>query len=495
MNLNLNFFTNKIFLISFFALFVIYHLVTLSVSPIVWYDETFFNSVTLDFITNHTFFLNVDPNAYHNQEILCYGPVYFVFNGLIISLFENSPFFARLLGLISGLILVLLIANQYRYKIKNKNILIILLLALCLDPFLNASMHKGRNDILAFLFYFIGILFLFKNKNLKISYSFLSAFFYLLAILTTTRLLVFIIPFIIYFLYIFIQKKELRKKIFYSAFVWGGALVFFYFIWILYAFGSYYNYVAYFSSLQGLTTVYLFGNFFIPVEEYPLLLTFIALIIITLIKNKSIFLKSEFVFLFNHLFVFYFLISDTGPYSVLVIPVFYLVFLNIFIHLTDAELKSRYVKIFMIFILLFNAGIFIFKSGVVFIKIENRNYSNVNVFINSNIPKGSKVIGDEVYYYAVLKNNCVFQYMHLLGAFDEIEKYRREVFDYEYLIISDRAERTNDGLFDFYEKNAKLIKIAEFKTQKSDLLNFLKFFSIYDFAFDGYDGIIYKRIK
>ena len=504
MKINLNFLTNKIFLIIFLLGFVLYHLLTLSISPIVWQDETFFNSITLDFINNHTFNCSADPTIYNGMPHFYYGPVFFTLNGFILSLFGNNPFFARLLGLLSGFIILLTIVYFYKHKLKGNYFFIILILALFLDPFFNASMHKGRNDTLALMFYFLSFLMIFKNQKgvFKISNSILSAIFFSLTILTTSRMLIFAIAFVVYFLILFIKETSHRKKIFVNVFIWGATVAILYSIWIFYAFGGYIEYTEYYLLLKNLTPTLLFGDLFIPVEEYPLIISFICLMLFVLFKNWKILTKPDFWFLIVHLIVFYLLVGDVGPYSILVVPVYYLIFVKFFNHINFVENKNRIFIFIISMLFLFNLSVFLLKSVALSLNIKSRNYSEVNNFIKSNISAESKVVADEVYYYAVTNDKCKFQYIitpllkyNLNEHLNTIEKYRREVFDYEYLVISNRLEKRKPQLMNVYEKNSKLIKIAEFKTQRSALLNFLNNFHIYDFSSEGYDGRIYKRIK
>jgi hypothetical protein len=127
---------------------------------------------------------------------------------------------------------------------------------------------------------------------------------------------------------------------------------------------------------------------------------------------------------------------------------------------------------------------------------EVRNHKNVEEFIKKHIPQNSRVVGDEVYYYATINNNCKFQYMHLhVNELSQIEKYRREVFNYDYLIYSKRLDLRSKDTINYYMQHSKLIKIAELKTEKPKSVNFLSRLNIYSLSLGGYDGVIYKRIK
>lgn len=484
--------------ISLALLYVAYHLFTLSLSPIVWQDETFFNALTLDFIKNGTFYQTNCPLFLEGVQQLYYGPVFFILNGIVLEVFGNNPFQGRILGLICGFAVLFMITVFYKKKFEKKNLFFVLVLStFFLDPFFNASLHKGRMDTLALVFYFLSFFVFIKNTNAvkHWKYFLLSALLFTLSVLTSSRMLVFVLPFLFVFIYLFIQHKPLRKNIFINALVWGISFFTIYSVWIFKAFGSFAGFLDYYAFLSKQMPSHLFGHLFIPVEEYPLIILTLILLGLSLLKNRILFTRSQTIFYLGYIFTYYLLIGDVGPYSVLVIPFYYMIFMEIFLANKELNKKNKLVSIVLVLLLCFNLGIFVFKSAIVTLNYSSRNYSSVTNTIKKVIPEGSRVIADEVYYYAVIANNCKFQYMHLhIDDLIKVEKYRREVFDYQYLILSKRLINRNPGLMPLYTKNANLKLIGEIKSQDSELLKKLAKLGIYDFSAEAYEGEIYMRI-
>ena len=99
----------------------------------------------------------------------------------------------------------------------------------------------------------------------------------------------------------------------------------------------------------------------------------------------------------------------------------------------------------------------------------------------------SKVIGDELYFYANIKNGNQFQYFNRYGELIIREEKLRKIFKYEYLILSDNL--SNEFLKDFlyFKSKSKLVKIAHLKIN-----NNYKFKIIKQNDRNSYSATIYK---
>ena len=284
------------FFFSLLIVFIIYHLVTLSISPLVWFDESWFNGITLDLIKNGTFFQPYTSLFQNGSQHLYYGPVFFILNGLVLHLFGNDPFQGRLLGLLAGFGILTIITHHYKFELKKYHCLfVIILAAFFLDPFFNASLHKGRNDTLALVLYILSFFTLLKpKKNEKILFWYaISGLLFSLSLLTTMRMMVFFIPFLIYFLFIFLKSIKRRKDIFYGVLSWGLVVFIIYSLWIYYAFGSYFSYYSYFLFLKTISPVHLGGFLFVPTEEYFLVFCLFLTLSLGLLFYRTFFLKPQ----------------------------------------------------------------------------------------------------------------------------------------------------------------------------------------------------------
>src|ERR1700733_12767355 len=103
-----------------FSLYVIYHLLSLSYSPLPWFDEVCFASITHDYMQHHTFFDTTHDLSVRVQSIQ-YGPVYFVLQSLMAKLFGFSIFTFRFTNLFFGitcLFIIYKICIQLNFKPK-----------------------------------------------------------------------------------------------------------------------------------------------------------------------------------------------------------------------------------------------------------------------------------------------------------------------------------------------------------------------------------------
>jgi len=480
-------------------LYVVYHISTLGYTPLVWQDETFFNSITTDYIQNKSFHLTSCPLFLNGIEVIYYGPVFFIINSWIIEILGNNPFQARLLGLLAGICIILVTHNFFsQTKISETTIYLLIILAFLHDPFFNSSLHKGRNDTLALLFYIPSIFIILNNKREKLStlkYIF-SAVLISLSILTTIRMAVFILPpAIVIVVDIFLNKKDRTINI-YRLGIWLSAIFIIYSAWVHYAFGNYQNFLLYFIELSKHLPSHLLGNLFIPIEVLVLIIISIIIFIAVFQNNIKIVKNSSIIFSLLYLATFYIFIGDVGPYSILVIPIYYFLIANLISCQKVGFTNSRKIIVRSVYcLLIFNLIWFYTKGFVIITNYSSRDYSNVTNFIKQNIPANSKVIGDEMYYYAVINNDCQFQYVNLhINDINKIENYRRVVFKYEYIILSNRLAHSNPNILNLYSTYQDLEVVGELKNNSSKLLQFFSKLGIYNFSIEGYGGKIYKRI-
>ncbi len=495
-----------IILIVLFILVSVFHFVTLTISPIVWGDEIFMNSVALDFVKNKTFFLSEDPAFSRGMEVLAYGPIFFVLDALIINEFGNGIFQARFLQLFFGLMLIASIAIFLYKRIEDKKIWLLLVMAFLFDPFFNAGLNRGRMDNVASFFYFISFILAIPEKQYSkeswSSYLF-SGVFFLATILTTARFNLLGLPFLAIAIYQFLISKN-KVKTFLHWSLWGFIIVSLYISWIFIKFKSIDNYIDHYLEVLKRVPGFLGFHFFVPVESILLVVVAVLSLIFSSI-NKSYDFKSQTnIFILSVITVFYLFIGDTGPYSIIIIPYIYLL-IGIIANSKKWKERRNLPVYGILLLIVFNISIFSLKGATLLFEYPSRNYKKVESFIKKNIPENSCVVADEIYYYAVLSSGSEFLNLCSFNRNTaEVEKVYREKYKYDYLIVSERIKKVRGYDIPFYTDKSEFIKVGELKMPHSGLIEWLSTANIfkslgtfgnYSFSSTGYDGVIYKRVK
>lgn len=472
--------------------FFIYHLATLTISPVVWTDEAFFNSITLSWLADGSLRCPVDLDYTQGKEVLAYGPVFFWLNGLVIKIFGNGLFQGRLLCLLSGMGLLALFGFAFTRFIRQPVVRLVVFTALLLDPFFNAALHWARMDLMATLLFAISCFLLMKESKRTAFRFFASGLFFVIAALTTPRVILLVATPVVLFLQIGIKEKFSRRFIV-NAIAWLLPVVVLYGAWIVFAFGDLEAMRRYYDYVREMLLLHERG-FYLPRELYPLVVSTLLLVVMSIAVLRKEFCSTLNLFCLTTLIGYYVFVQDTGPYSAIVTPFYYLLIGSIVFRLHERLVYKRLGGAFISFLLLFNAGVFILKATAVIAESKNRNHNDVETFVRSNIPKGSRVAGDVVYYYAAINNAYPF---HLLVSyqfyFEPTVDYTLNTFDFDYIILSERLKTATPELYDMYLNQTTLQPIDTFQTERSPLLQKLSAAGLYGYG--GYDGVIYKRIR
>ena len=150
----------------------------------------------------------------------------------------------------------------------------------------------------------------------------------------------------------------------------------------------------------------------------------------------------------------------------------------------------------------FNAVFFVLKNAQALAGREQRNPELANEFIKKHIPSGSKVVGEPMFYYAVLLAGSDYQYYNYYNEQDERERLHREVYDYDYLIVTKyHAERDYKKVIPYYFSKSDLRPIATLESKEPKWsawisgLGFGSFKLLSNVEKHGYSCTIYKRVK
>jgi 4-amino-4-deoxy-L-arabinose transferase-like glycosyltransferase len=470
------------------ALYMLWHILTLSYYPLPWFDETYFASISHDFIEHGTFVPYVAYHARGGREALTYGPVYFFMTGLSQKIFGLGILQFRIVNLLFGFLCIYI--SMKILKFKEFGFTVILFIGIfAFDPFFNLSMHEGRMDLTALFFALLSLYFILKADGKNILYSGISAS---LALMTTPRSAIIIFGVVMVLLMNAYKEDKYKPLI-----QWSIALLALYTLWVFYAFGGPLQYLDYYKALQNNENLvnhdFLGGRFYIPRQEYVLITVAVFSIIFNLIKRKADFSDLLSSVSIAVILLFYVIVLDWGPYSALIIPFYYMLIFN----KDEFTWSFTNPKLYMLIILLtHNISYFTIKSAHIISSMEQRDPAIADKFIADNIPSGSKVVGDALYFYSVKKSGSDYQFFDKYASLEAREQRHREDFDYDYIVITDQSLRREPEAVALYLENSRFKKIAELKTAPSALNQKISALGLVSNIEDsGYNAIIYLRIK
>jgi hypothetical protein len=128
--------------------------------------------------------------------------------------------------------------------------------------------------------------------------------------------------------------------------------------------------------------------------------------------------------------------------------------------------------------------------------MQQRDFAIADEFVKENIPKGSKVIGEPMFYYSVIKAGSDYQYMDLYNTLQERERLLREVYNYDYLIVTDHIEWRKSQIPNYFRSHQKLELIDSLRIPKN---SFAQYFTtsflgkhISDVERKGYNCKLYR---
>jgi 4-amino-4-deoxy-L-arabinose transferase-like glycosyltransferase len=470
-------------LILFSASYLCWHIFTLSYNPLPWFDDTYFASISLNLMEHGNFVPQISYHALDGWEALIYGPVYFFLTGISMKTFGLGILQFRIVNLIFGFMSIWICLKITGVNgISRSAILFICVFAL--DPFFTLSMHEGRMDLVALFFAILSFYYVLKNGKNDIYYSAIAAS---LALLTTPRSAIVIIG-VAMVLLMNLYKDGKYKPLF----AWTAIMLSIYAVWIFYAFGSPIQLFKYYQALQSRED-YLGGRFYIPRQEYALIIAALLSIIFNFIKKKMDFPDMLSSVSIAVILLFYTIVLDWGPYSALIIPFYYILIFG----KNEFRWSFREPKMYLLVALLIhNVCYFTLKSAQVISSIEQRDPAIADKFIADHIPQGSKVVGDPLYYYSVKKSGSDYQLYNEYGTLETREQKHRELYNYDYLIITGQSLKREPETVALYLGNAKFQKIAELKIAPSGLNQMIASSGlISNTENSGYNAKIYLRIK
>ena len=236
----------KIFILIISLLYVVYHLVTLSYSPLPWFDEVSFASITNSYIKAHTFYPEAINITVHRQNSM-YGPLFFMLQAFIVKMWGLSMFNFRISNLLFGfadLYLVYRICLHFRFKAIAIFATVIIL---AFDRSYNQFLHSGRMDFMT-VFFFLASFLAFVSidtiqKSKAIPLAVLTGALLAASFLTTPRI---IFAFSFYCCYFFYDVYEHRQNVRDTLVKYGMIAITFsalFYVWVYTEFGNLHNYI------------------------------------------------------------------------------------------------------------------------------------------------------------------------------------------------------------------------------------------------------------
>lgn len=483
-----------IFWIVLLIYFVIQYL-TLSYSPLPWFDETFYASIAKSFIETG----ELTPKVAIFKPEKMYGFVYFALTGFSLQTFGFGIWQFRIVNVFAGLTCILLTYKLLRIlhpKISFKKSRFLILL-IALDPFFYLCLHEAKADMTAIALMLSGLYFwlIFLKSNHNKTYLFLSAFCIAFALLSNPRagLILLGIGFI-FFIQIF------QQKLWWNFILWCFLIVGIYAVWILYAFGglqgfiNHYFYQDFYFQNRPILQTYFGGKGYVPRQEYLLICCAVLSIVYGILFKRMAYFNPLRIIALLSIGLFYVLVVDFGQYSIVILFFYYLL---LFDALHFKKIQFRNPVVYLVLLLwIQNITYFGLKNVQVFASLKQRDYKIADEFVRQHIPKHSKVVGEPMYFYSVLKSESDFQYMNYLEDLEDREKRQREVYQYDYLIVTDHLAWREPQTVKHYFEKGNLKVVARLELLPNELTKKINAFPyISSIERTGYSCTIYQHIK
>jgi hypothetical protein len=475
------------------------HSSILHLSPMPWFDETYLASMALNFMETGEFYPPVCPLMdYYYPQAKAYGPGYFMVLAGFFNVIGFDIVQMRFPGLFFGFAFILTgghMLKQAGVRPFFRNCFVVLLL---FDPIFLQNIHSGRMDSQALFLAGLGSLFLLQGvRNGKILPYVWAGLCLGAAALTTPRVAVNMVGAGFTAMLVFISSPGWKQwiRLMLIPLLTAGM----YSIWVFWGFGGFVEAWNYFFGqpkeklyYDNLAQGYISMRKYIPAIQFPALFSFILMLVFWF--RKRMLMPWLFWLSLLNLMAFYLLVRDTGIYSVFAMPWLYILMVILADVFIPYPRIQGLMKMALMLLCVLNFSVFAIKNTVILISSGSRNDALVYDQFCRLIPKGSRVIGDEAYYYLTIRSGSDFQYLDRGAAGHQRIQYHTETYNFQYLIVRDPV--VNPGELRNYSSKIPLRKIGEITTPELPSLA-LKLEGLLKFAGirmpQGYRGIVYQR--
>jgi hypothetical protein len=245
--------------------------------------------------------------------------------------------------------------------------------------------------------------------------------------------------------------------------VWSSVTIAIYLVWVFGAFGSIASMIAYF---QRFASDYVGGTTFAP-RQLPLLVLVLAPLLILLWRQPRAFGDELLLFSILGTAGYLAFVKDFpgfgGTYSIVMLPFTYMTLGLVISMLGGAQASAprRMLGTAVCGLLLVvNGAVFFGRTLLVFAQWEQRNPRIAEKLVTAISP-GSRVVGDEAFYFAVRSAGSEFQLFSALfdrrTTIDQRASYHQKVYGAEYLVTAADAE---SKAVQTYVRKFGLVKVA-----------------------------------
>ena len=425
--------TRRALVVAGFAGYVLLHLVIVGRSHIPWFDDTFFASIADTLRRTGEFRLAVSP-LWMAQPVYLYGPTYFVAVAGAFATFGLGVLAYRLTSLIAAFAVLVVAYRLLRRERIERPFALAACVLIALDPIFLEILRVGRMDLLAVLFLLLSFLTLGNAKRASgpsgLLYAALSGLLASLGILTTPRPGYLLVP-----LGLILLSRCYAGPLAYrlaQLCAWIAAFVPLCIAWIAYAFGGIGPLLTYFSAFAG---DYAGGSLGIISVQKPVFTLLLLFTVLKLAREPKQFLDEFAVFVGLGIVLFILLVKNTAPfgggYSILVIPFEYmgLAWLvskcpRFSVPISTPTLQRlAFVPLFLL-----NGAFFVAIVSSDLLLWPALDPAPAAAEITANIPPGSKVVGDDKFYFLVRQAGSDFQYLERGGTLAERAKYQTDTY-------------------------------------------------------------------
>jgi hypothetical protein len=483
------------------GLYALLHLVIIGRSHIPWFDDTFFASVADTVRRSGEFRLAVSP-LWFAKPVYLYGPVYFLLVAGVFDTLGFGVFQYRLTGLVAALAVVLAAYRILRREGVGRGVAVAGCTLIALDPILLEIVRVGRMDLLAILFFLLGYLLLLDSRHAMgragMLYSALSGAVASLGVLTTPRPGYLLIPMGLILLHRCYTGPTARRLA--QLVAWAAGFAPLCIAWIAYAFGGLAPLLAYFSEFAG---TYAGAGLATVTIQRPLVALLLLFALLVVIKSPRAFLDEFALFCGLAIALFFLFVKNTAPfgggYSILVIPFEYmgLAWLISNCPPLPVPLSTPTVRRLAFLPLFLLNGLFFLAIVAADVLLwPSLDPTEAAHLISEDIPPGSRVIGDDKFYFLVRRAGSDFQYLERGGTLAERVAFHRNTYDFDYL-ITDLDERS--ATMDAYRASTVLVKVGA--VDPPTLTRWLRYplwvrgHLIMWVVTLNYGGTIYKRVR
>ena len=392
-----------------------------------------------------------------DKPVYIYGPAYFGVTSLVARLFPFDIFAFRLPCLVFSLGVVVLLGLVLRSRKVAPAIALWTCVLLALDPTVYKSSHSGRMDSTILFFILLSLLTLPARTRAaggaSVGRALLSGVAAGLALLTTPRpayLLVLLGCILAYR----VARERSRERVIELA-VWSGSLTVLYGIWFFYAFGSV-------ANLLAITGAYRASIWADSVSVWCTCRCWRRCSCSPSRREPEAPGKRAAFFVGAGIAGFYVVVREPGVlYSFFMVVLAYLGIGYLAAQLLERNRRTLPLVV-LSSLLMVNALSYLARNAFIAAQWAASDSRVVDQAVAAQIPKGSRVIGDDKYFFAVRKAGSEFQYIARGGTPEERVAYHRDVFRADYL-ITDLDERSE--LLQEYVREMPLTKTGSIPGQ------------------------------